>query len=141
MIEDTLNLTAGKKRKRRSTSIRVYLKLITQFASFELRFMGINDLGTQGILQKRLAKYMNYLDQDDKLLIKENIDELSIEELSHAVEERGMRSANQEVENMRRGLKYWLSLTQPANPDHQVIPPGLLVFSRMFLLNANYGKQ
>jgi hypothetical protein len=68
--------------------------------------------------------------------LKENVDELSVKELSHAVEERGMRSVNQEVENMRRGLKYWLALTQD-----QVIPPGLLVFSRMFLLNANYGKQ
>jgi hypothetical protein len=48
-----------------------------------------------------------------------------------------MRSVNEEEENMRRGLKYWLSLTQPSNPD-QVIPPGLLVFSRMFLLNAKY---
>lgn len=102
------------------------------------RFMGINDYGTQWILKRRLAKYMNYLNEDDKLLVKDDVvDNLSVKELSHAVEERGMRSVNEGVENMRRGLKYWLSLTQPANPD-QVIPPGLLVFSRMFLLNAKY---
>jgi hypothetical protein len=66
---------------------------------------------------------------------------LTLAELSHAVEERGMRSVNEEEENMRRGLKYWLSLTQPSNND-LAIPSGLLVFSRMFLLNAKYqGKQ
>lgn len=69
------------------------------------------------------------------------MDELNVKELSHAVEERGMRSIDQDEENMRRGLKYWLSLTHPANPEN-AIPVGLLVFSRMFLLNANYkGKQ
>ncbi|KAI7895478.1 LETM1-like protein-domain-containing protein [Mucor mucedo] len=105
------------------------------------RFMGINNIGTQGMLRKRLEKYMNYINEDDKLLLKENVDELNIKELSHAVEERGMRSIDQDEENMRRGLKYWLSLTHPANPEN-TIPVGLLVFSRMFLLNANYkGKQ
>jgi hypothetical protein len=70
------------------------------------------------------------------------VDDLTLRELSHACEERGMRSVNQDEENMRRGLKYWLSLTQPENPVEKVIPPGLLIFSRMFLLNANYkGKQ
>ncbi|GAA5810287.1 hypothetical protein MFLAVUS_003707 [Mucor flavus] len=101
------------------------------------RFMGINRIGTQSILKKRLEDYMNYLDQDDKLLLKEDVDQLDLKDLSQAVEERGMRSVDLDQENMRRGLKYWLSLTQPANPEHK-IPAGLLVFSRMFLLNANY---
>ncbi|KAI9351709.1 LETM1-like protein-domain-containing protein [Pilaira anomala] len=102
------------------------------------RFMGINKFGTQGMLKKRLENYMNYIDQDDKLLLKENIvDELDLKDLSQAVEERGMRSIDLDQDNMRRGLKYWLSLTQPPNPENK-IPVGLLVFSRMFLLNANY---
>lgn len=29
--------------------------------------MGINKYGTQGMLKKRLEKYMNYIDQDDKV--------------------------------------------------------------------------
>lgn len=29
--------------------------------------MGINRIGTQSILKKRLEDYMNYLDQDDKV--------------------------------------------------------------------------
>ncbi|KAL9547297.1 hypothetical protein MBANPS3_006227 [Mucor bainieri] len=106
------------------------------------RYMGINDYGTRSILQKRLTKYMEYLDQDDKLIVKEDlVDRFTLAELSHAVEERGMKSVNEDEENLRRGLKYWLSLTQPANPQDR-IGSGLLVFSRMFLLNANYkGKQ
>ncbi|KAI9468983.1 MAG: LETM1-like protein-domain-containing protein [Benjaminiella poitrasii] len=108
------------------------------------RFMGINDYGLQFMLKNRLEKHMKYLDQDDKLLVKGNyVDELGVNELKHAVEERGMRSIDEDEENMRRGLKYWLSLTQPtANSPDVIIPPGLLVFSRMFLLNAEYhGKQ
>lgn len=73
-----------------------------------------------------------------QLLLKENIvDKLDLKDLSQAVEERGMRSIDLDQDNMRRGLKYWLSLTQPPNPENK-IPVGLLVFSRMFLLNANY---
>ncbi|KAI8048938.1 LETM1-like protein-domain-containing protein [Gilbertella persicaria] len=99
------------------------------------KFMGINDYGPQFILKKRLEKYMNYLDQDDKLLLQDNtVDTLTVQELSHAVEERGMKSVDQQEENMRRALKYWLSASQ-ADPK---VPAGLLIFSRMFLLNANY---
>ncbi|CEP13694.1 hypothetical protein [Parasitella parasitica] len=106
------------------------------------RYMGINDYGTRSILRNRLTQYMEYLDQDDKLLVKEElVDRLTLDELSHAVEERGMKSVNEAEDNLRRGLKYWLSLTQPPNPQDK-IKSGLLVFSRMFLLNANYqGKH
>ncbi|KAI8979442.1 LETM1-like protein-domain-containing protein [Mycotypha africana] len=103
------------------------------------RFMGLSDFGPAPMLRKRLAKHMNYLDQDDRFLIKENsVDTLSPKELCQAVEERGMRSIDDDEENMRRGLKYWLSLSQPTNPKQTKIPPGLLVFSRVFLLNATY---
>ncbi|ORE15834.1 hypothetical protein BCV71DRAFT_184622, partial [Rhizopus microsporus] len=102
------------------------------------RFMGLNDYGTQGMLKKRLAKYMDYIEKDDKLLAKEGVDNLDIKELSTAVEERGMRSLNEPEEQMRRALKYWLAVTQNQQSGQIAIPPGLLVFSRMFLLNAKY---
>ncbi|KAI8380513.1 LETM1-like protein-domain-containing protein [Choanephora cucurbitarum] len=102
------------------------------------RFMGINDYGPQFVLKHRLQKYMDYLDKDDKLLLQENtVDTLDAKELSHAVEERGMRSLDREEEEMRRALKYWLTISQQSEPK---VPAGLLVFSRMFLLNASYSS-
>ncbi|CEI88523.1 hypothetical protein RMCBS344292_02910 [Rhizopus microsporus] len=95
------------------------------------RFMGLNDYGTQGMLKKRLAKYMDYIEKDDKLLAKEGVDNLDIKELSTAVEERGMRSLNEPEEQMRRALKYWLAVTQNQQSGQIAIPPGLLVFSRI----------
>ncbi|CAO3687809.1 unnamed protein product [Rhizopus stolonifer] len=101
------------------------------------RFMGLNDYGTQGILKNRLEKHMNYLKKDDGLLLKEGIDDLNNSQLSFAIEERGMRSLNESDDQMRRALKYWLATSQ-ANSSVQTIPSGLLVFSRMFLLNAKF---
>jgi hypothetical protein len=69
-------------------------------------------------------------------LIREGIDNLDTKELSFAIEERGMRSLNETEDQMRRALKYWLA-TSEAN-ETSTIPSGLLVFSRMFLLNAKF---
>lgn len=62
-IEDIFPLTAGK------VHILIYSPLPNLSNSFYLyvRFMGINDYGTQWILKRRLAKYMNYLNEDDKV--------------------------------------------------------------------------
>ena len=64
------------------------------------------------------------------------VHKMSPAELSKALEERGMRPLDAEI-NMRKALKYWLSFTVPNNNEEQ-IPYGLLVFSRMFLLNSKY---
>lgn len=36
--------------------------------------MGLNDYGTQGMLKKRLAKYMDYIEKDDKVRLKKEIE-------------------------------------------------------------------
>ncbi|KAI8377594.1 LETM1-like protein [Radiomyces spectabilis] len=100
------------------------------------RFMGLQGWGTQGILKNRLAKHMNYLLQDDNLLAAEGVDSLGLAELQAAAEERGIRSIGATEDHLRRALKYWITLHRAEPP----ISPGLLVFSRMFLLNANYDK-
>jgi hypothetical protein len=63
------------------------------------------------------------------------VDKLTLSELSQAIEERGMRSTDVEEEQMKKALKYWVDLN---TNSEQPIPPGLMVFSRMFLLNAKY---
>ncbi|KAG0170700.1 hypothetical protein DFQ28_006667 [Apophysomyces sp. BC1034] len=98
------------------------------------RFMGLQGWGTQSILKGRINKHMDYLLQDDELIAQEGVETLQLNELQKAVEERGMRSLGADEEHLRRSLKYWMTLHLSEPP----VSRGLLVFSRMFLLNANY---
>ncbi|KAI9276774.1 LETM1-like protein-domain-containing protein [Phascolomyces articulosus] len=101
------------------------------------RFMGLKGWGTKGMLEKRLNKHLDYLLEDDKLIAKEGVETLNAPALQQAVEERGMRSIDVNEEQLRRSLDYWIAVHLN---DQESIPRGLLVFSRMFLLNANYSK-
>ncbi|KAI9316789.1 LETM1-like protein-domain-containing protein [Dichotomocladium elegans] len=98
------------------------------------RFMGLPSWGTKSMLERRLNSHMDYLLKDDQLLSKEGIDTLTRPQLQQAVEERGMRSLDVDDEQLRRRLDYWIKI----HLNEQPIARGLLVFSRMFLLNANY---
>ncbi|KAI9290363.1 LETM1-like protein-domain-containing protein [Umbelopsis sp. AD052] len=102
------------------------------------RFMGLPSYGTQGMLRKRLDKYLDYIVRDDKYIAEEGVDQLDMPELEQAAEERGMRSVDVPPEQLRKSLQYWISLSLKEDP---VIPRGLLVFSRLFLLNATYDKK
>ncbi|KAF9979089.1 hypothetical protein BGZ73_006326 [Actinomortierella ambigua] len=106
-----------------------------QHLSSFCKFMGLNGFGPKFMLKKRLAKHMAYLAEDDVLLSRDGIDSLTFLELQAANEERGMRSLEVSREHLERSLAYWLSLTQN---KEQKIPPGLMVFSRMFLLHASF---
>jgi len=68
----------------------------------------------------------------------EGVDELDIAELEQVADERGMRSVDVPPEQLRKSIQYWVGLSLKQDP---VIPRGLLVFSRMFLLNATYDKK
>ncbi|KAI8070776.1 LETM1-like protein-domain-containing protein [Gongronella butleri] len=98
------------------------------------RFMGLSSWGTRGMLRSRLAYHFDYIKKDDQLLSLEGIDTLTLHELQQANEERGMRSLAKDEDALRSSLKNWLA-TRSIKPE---LPTGLLVFSRMFLLNANY---
>ncbi|KAJ8663808.1 hypothetical protein O0I10_000082 [Lichtheimia ornata] len=98
------------------------------------RFMGLRGWGTKSMLEQRLTTHMDYLLKDDKLIAQEGIESLSLSDLQQAVEERGMRSIDTDEEQLQRRLEYWIKMHLNEPP----IAPGLLIFSRMFLLNANY---
>ncbi|KAG2173324.1 hypothetical protein INT43_004698 [Umbelopsis isabellina] len=102
------------------------------------RFMGLSSWGTHGMLRKRLDKYLDYVVRDDKYIADEGVEQLEINELEHVAEERGMRSVDVSPEQLRKSIQYWINLSLKQDP---VIPRGLLVFSRMYLLNANYDKK
>jgi len=102
------------------------------------RFMGLSSMGTHGMLRKRLDKHLDYVIRDDKYIAEKGVDQLDVGELEQVAEERGMRSVDVPVEQLRKSIQYWVDLTLKQDP---VIPRGLLVFSRMFLLNATYDKK
>ncbi|CAM0139872.1 hypothetical protein VKS41_007216 [Umbelopsis sp. WA50703] len=102
------------------------------------RFMGLGSWGTHGMLRKRLDKHLDYIVQDDKYIAEEGVEQLEINELEQAAEERGMRSIDVPPEQLRKSIQYWINLSLKQDP---VIPRGLLVFSRIYLLNANYDKK
>ncbi|KAI8582617.1 hypothetical protein K450DRAFT_226116 [Umbelopsis ramanniana AG] len=102
------------------------------------RFMGLPSYGTHGMLRKRLDKYLDYIVRDDKYIAEEGVDQLDMAELEQAAEERGMRSVDVPPEQLRKSIQYWISLSLKEDP---IIPRGLLVFSRLFLLNATYDKK
>ncbi|KAG0226950.1 hypothetical protein BGW42_003270 [Actinomortierella wolfii] len=109
-----------------------------QHLSSFCKFMGLYGWGPKFMLKNRLVKHMKYLAEDDALLQRDGIDSLTFLELQTANEERGMRSLEVSREHLERSLAYWLSLTQN---KEQPIPPGLMVFSRMFLLHATFKKD
>ncbi|KAI9309122.1 LETM1-like protein-domain-containing protein [Cunninghamella echinulata] len=96
------------------------------------RFMGLTGFGTRKMLQSRLNKHFDYLIQDDRLISNEGLESLTLAELQQANEERGMRSLDRDEDQLRQSLKYWFAI-QSVEPTR-----GMLVFSRMFLLNAKY---
>ncbi|KAL1933226.1 hypothetical protein VTP01DRAFT_7316 [Rhizomucor pusillus] len=98
------------------------------------KFLGLQSWGTKSMLENRLQKHMNYLLEDDKLLDKEGVDKLDVKELQQAVEERGMRSLGASKEHLSTALKYWIAMRLGDQP----VEDGLLIMSRMFLLNAVY---
>ncbi|ORZ01213.1 LETM1-like protein-domain-containing protein [Syncephalastrum racemosum] len=99
------------------------------------RFMGLPGWGTRGMMQKRLDKHIEYLTEDDKVRIKScGVNTLSLADLQQAAEERGMRSIDVSEDQLRKSLDYWISLQLSEQP----ISPGLLVFSRQFVLNSTY---
>ncbi|KAF9419544.1 hypothetical protein BGZ94_009378 [Podila epigama] len=99
------------------------------------KFMGLSGFGPKFMLRKRLDKHMQYIRKDDGLLLKEGLESLTFSELQLANEERGMRSLDVSKEHLEKSLAYWLKVS--LSKDHTV-PPGLLVFSRMFLLHSTF---
>ncbi|KAF9355847.1 hypothetical protein BGX34_010232 [Mortierella sp. NVP85] len=99
------------------------------------RFMGLSGFGPKFMLRKRLDKHMTYLKQDDVLIQRDGIDSLTFSELQLANEERGMRSLDVSKEHLEKSLAYWLKLSLSKDAE---VPPGLMVFSRMFLLHSTF---
>ncbi|RLN49831.1 hypothetical protein BBJ29_004638 [Phytophthora kernoviae] len=94
-------------------------------------FAVLNKFIPQPYLQKRLERRMEELSVDDQQLLREGIDDLSLNELEFACQERGIVAQYGEIEALRDALREWLSMydTDHFDPESnpQRLPSSLLL--------------
>lgn len=95
------------------------------------RMLGIQPFGTDALLIVQIRMKIVSLKRDDKVIIAEGVDMLTLEELQHAVLARGMYSQTRNKRVLRERLKSWLDMSVTKN-----VPITLLILSRAFALNA-----
>jgi LETM1 and EF-hand domain-containing protein 1, mitochondrial len=100
------------------------------------RFLSLQPLGTTGFLRYKIAARLRELGDDDKLIDREGVDELTIEELQAACQARGMRSVNLSESVLRRQLAQWLDLSLREN-----VPASIMILSRALSFTADPASQ
>jgi len=93
------------------------------------RLLELKPLGTDDFLRFRLRAKLNSLRADDKVILKEGVDSLSMSELQQACQVRGMKSWNLSTEQLKDQLSQWLELSL-----NKRIPESLLLLSRILYL-------
>ena len=95
------------------------------------RFAGLRAYGTNMALRDDLREHLQRLKEDDLLIQKEGLSELTGEELRQACRARGMRAAfgPEAVVYMRSQLAEWLDLSLKRN-----LPSSLILLSKAFRL-------
>ncbi|RHZ56713.1 hypothetical protein Glove_397g12 [Diversispora epigaea] len=91
------------------------------------RYMNINAFGTDNFLRYQIRNRMKALHNDDKMIMSEGVDSLTVPELQHACQSRGIRTIGVSPARLRSELQQWLDL----HLNHQ-IPSTLLILSRAF---------
>lgn len=93
------------------------------------RVLEVQTLGTNNLLRFQLRMKLRTLAADDKLIQKEGVDSLTVNELQNACKARGMRAYGLSEEMLRKQLNQWLDLSL-----NQKVPPSLLLLSRALML-------
>ena len=91
------------------------------------RYMNINAFGTDNFLRFQIRNRMRHIKMDDKVILQEGIDNLTLTELNNACAARGIRTIGTSTSRLRDELKQWLDL----HINHNV-PSTLLILSRAF---------
>ncbi|GBC06740.1 hypothetical protein RclHR1_07000010 [Rhizophagus clarus] len=91
------------------------------------RYMNLNAFGTDNFLRYQIRNQMRKIREDDKMIMAEGVDSLTIPELQHACQSRGIRTIGVSPARLRSELSQWLDL----HLNHKV-PSTLLILSRAF---------
>ncbi|XP_071827130.1 mitochondrial proton/calcium exchanger protein-like isoform X2 [Apostichopus japonicus] len=93
------------------------------------RLLRLQPIGTNNFLRFQLRMQLRSLMADDKMIYKEGIDSLDVQELQAACQARGMRALGVPAERLRSQLQQWLALHL-----NEQIPTSLLLLSRALYL-------
>jgi LETM1 and EF-hand domain-containing protein 1 len=88
------------------------------------------------ILRFQLRMRIRNLEADDKVIVKEGLDTLTIDELQQACRDRGMRAIGVSETRLRKQLEQWLDLHLNRN-----IPLSLLILSRALYLPEHLAAE
>ncbi|CAG8696212.1 16296_t:CDS:10 [Funneliformis mosseae] len=91
------------------------------------RYMNLNAFGTDNFLRYQIRNRMRSIKEDDKMIMAEGVESLTIPELQHACQSRGIRTIGVSPARLRSELSQWLDL----HLNHKV-PSTLLILSRAF---------
>ncbi|RKP20655.1 LETM1-domain-containing protein [Rozella allomycis CSF55] len=95
------------------------------------RYMNIKAYGTDNFLRYLIRTRMQKLKADDKMIMKEGVENLNIPELQSACQARGIKFLGASPVRMRNELQQWLDL----HLKHE-IPQSLLILSRAFMIDG-----
>ena len=98
------------------------------------RYMNLSSFGTDGLLRYVIRTRMRQIKRDDKAIAYEGVPSLSVPELHHACQSRGIRTQGVSPGHLRDELKQWLDLRL----KHRV-PSTLLILSNAFAYNRSKG--
>lgn len=93
------------------------------------RVLEITTLGPNSLLRFQLRMRLRSLAADDKVIQKEGIDSLTVNELQSACRARGMRALGVSEIRLKSQLLQWLDLSL-----NEKVPPSLLLLSRALYL-------
>lgn len=99
------------------------------------QYMGLPPFGADAFLRFQLRTKLRGIKEDDRRILWEGIDSLTVLELREACNDRGMRTLGLSEYGYKRQLQEWLDLSIQKN-----IPISLLIMSRAFLLTSNYSQ-
>jgi len=99
------------------------------------QYMGLPFFGADAFLRFQLRTKLRSIKEDDRRILWEGIDSLTLLELREACNERGMRTIGLSEYGYKRQLQEWLDLSIQKN-----IPISLLIMSRAFLLTSKYSQ-
>lgn len=100
------------------------------------RYMGLNAFGTDNFLRGAIRSRLMNLRRDDQAIDSEGVDELSISELQHACQSRGIRTGGVSPGRLRDELSTWIQLHL-----HNRVSGVLLVLGRAFHFDRKPGDD
>jgi hypothetical protein len=99
------------------------------------QYMGLQPFGADAFLRFQLRTKLRAIKEDDRRILWEGIESLTMLELREACNERGMRTIGLTEYGYKRQLQEWLDLSIQKN-----IPISLLIMSRAFMLTSKYSQ-